>query len=112
MQNAASYLGLRRERGRRGLPLERVYRQLFTPELSLLAHGKLYRTARALTPGPPPETVDGMSLAKSDALIEAVRWERYRWTPVRRLYLEKNRAKKKRPRGVPSWSDNRLQEGI
>src|SRR5215467_6712896 len=112
MQNAAIYLGLIRERGRRGLPLERVYRQLFNRELYLLAYGKLYRNAGAMTPGTTPETVDGMSLAKIDAIIEAVRSERYRWTPVRRLYIEKKRSKKKRPLGLPSWSDKLLQEVI
>ena len=33
-----------------------------------------------MTPGVTPETVDGMSLAKIEAIIEALRSERYRWT--------------------------------
>ena len=56
MQNANTYLGLIRDRGRRGLPLERVYRQLFHRELYLLAYGKIYRNAGAMTPGTTPET--------------------------------------------------------
>jgi hypothetical protein len=36
MQETESYLGILRERGRRGLPLERVYRQLFNRELYLI----------------------------------------------------------------------------
>jgi hypothetical protein len=37
MQNAETVLGVLRERGRRGLPLERLYRQLFNPQLYLLS---------------------------------------------------------------------------
>src|SRR5580658_3256508 len=37
MQNADTVLGVLRERGRRGLPLEELYRQLFNPQLYLLA---------------------------------------------------------------------------
>jgi hypothetical protein len=36
MRNAETVLGVLRERGRRGLPLERLYRLLFSPELYLL----------------------------------------------------------------------------
>ncbi|MGH3570230.1 MAG: hypothetical protein ACRDUW_00085 [Pseudonocardiaceae bacterium] len=36
MQGAETVLGVLRERGRRGLPLEELYRQLFNPQLYLL----------------------------------------------------------------------------
>ncbi|MGH3847009.1 MAG: hypothetical protein ACRDS0_37155 [Pseudonocardiaceae bacterium] len=36
MQSAETVLGVLRERGRRGLPLEELYRQLFNPQLYLL----------------------------------------------------------------------------
>ena len=35
MQNAETVLEIIHERGKRGLPLERLYRQLFNPELYL-----------------------------------------------------------------------------
>ena len=38
-------LGIIRERGRRGLPLEDVYRHLFNRELYLLAYGQISRNA-------------------------------------------------------------------
>jgi len=44
MQNAETVLSIIRERGRRGLPLERLYRQLFNRELFLLAYGPTPRT--------------------------------------------------------------------
>ncbi len=37
MQNAETVLGVLRERGRLGLPCEELYRQLFNPQMYLLA---------------------------------------------------------------------------
>jgi hypothetical protein len=37
MQNAETVLGVLRERGRRGLPCNELYRQLFNPQLYLLS---------------------------------------------------------------------------
>ena len=96
MRDAATVLEIIRERGRKGLPLERVYRCLFNPGLFLLAYGKLYRNAGAMTPGTTRETVDGMRLQKIQAIIDALRKERYRWTPIRRIYIEKKGGTKKR----------------
>jgi len=112
MQNAATVLNVIRHRGQQGLPLQRLYRQLVNPDLYRRAYARLYRNAGALTPGATTETVDGMSQAKIDAIIEAVRFERYRWTPARRVFIEKKHSTKKRPLGLPSWSDKLLQEVV
>jgi group II intron reverse transcriptase/maturase len=112
MQTAEALLEIIHERGKRGLPLERLYRHLFNPELYLRAYGKIYRNDGAMTPGVDAETVDGMSLKKIQAIIEALRYERYRWTPVRRIYIDKKNSSKKRPLGLPTWSDKLLQEVI
>jgi len=111
MQNAKAYLELVRERGKRGLPLERVYRQLFNRDLFLMAYGKIYRNKGAMTHGVTDETPDGMSLEKIDAIIEVLRDERYQWLPARRTYIPKKNGKK-RPLGMPVWSDKLLQEVI
>ena len=112
MRDAATVLEIIRERGRKGLPLERVYRCLFNPDLFLLAYGKLYRNAGAMTPGTTRETVDGMSLDTIETIITVLRQERYRWTPVRRTYIDKKGTRKKRPLGLPTWSDKLVQEVI
>ena len=114
MRNAKRrvYLRTLRERGRKGLPLERVYRQLFNPDLYLQAYGKIYRNAGAMTKGITGETVDGMSLEKIETIIQALRNERYHWHPARRVYIEKPHSNKKRPLGIPVWSDKVLQEVI
>src|SRR5260370_25517350 len=53
-----------------------------------------------------------MSLAKIDAIINALRQERYHWNPVRRVYIPKRNSTKKRALGLPTWSDKLLQEAI
>ncbi|MCA1707713.1 MAG: maturase [Actinobacteria bacterium] len=111
MQNAETVLSVIRERGRRGLPLERLYRQLFNKELFLLAYGRLYSNKGAMTPGVTAETVDGMSLAKIDRIVEALRSESYRWSPARRVYIPKKNGKK-RPLGMPPWSDKLVAEVV
>lgn len=112
MRNAETVLGIIHERGQRGLPLEDVYRQLFNPDLFLKAYGKIYRNTGAMTPGATGETVDGMSRAKIDTIISDLRYERYQWMPARRVYIEKKNSLKKRPLGIPRWSDKLLQEVI
>jgi retron-type reverse transcriptase len=112
MQNADTVLHVIHERGKRGLPLERVYRQLFNPALFLRAYANLSGNKGALTPGgTTQETADGMSLAKIETIITALRHERYRWTPVKRVYIAKKNGTK-RPLGLPPWSDKLVQEVI
>lgn len=111
MRRAETLLNIIRKRGQRGLPMKDAYRLLYQRDLYLRAYGKIYRNEGAMTPGVTTETVDGMSLEKIDAIIEALRYERYRWTPVRRIYIPKKNGKR-RPLGLPTWSDKLLQEVI
>lgn len=109
MQNAETVLTVIRERGRHGLPLERVYRLLFNPQLYLLAYGRLYKNEGAMTRGTTGETADAMSMSKIETLIARLRDERFRWTPVRRVEIPK-RGGGTRPLGIPTWMDKLLQE--
>jgi group II intron reverse transcriptase/maturase len=109
MRNAQAILNIHQKRGSNGLPLERVYRHLFVPELFLRAYGKIYRNAGAMTQGTTAETVDGMDLQRIHDVIGLLREERYVWTPVRRTEIPKANGKT-RPLGIPTWSDKLLQE--
>ena len=109
MQNAETVLGVLRERGKKGLPLDELYRQLFNPQLYLLAYGRIYSNHGAMTPGATGETADGMSMGKIGRIIDAMRHERYRFHPVRRVYIPKPNGKK-RPLGLPTWSDKLVGE--
>jgi group II intron reverse transcriptase/maturase len=111
MQNAETVLSVLRERGRKGLPLDELYRQLFNPQLYLLAYGRIYSNDGAMTPGVTGETVDGMSLGRIDRVIDAVRHEPYRFSPARRVYIPKRNGKL-RPLGLPTWSDKLLDEVV
>ncbi|WP_440107911.1 reverse transcriptase domain-containing protein [Streptosporangium sp. H16] len=111
MQSAATVLGVLRERGRRGLPCEELYRQLFNPQLYLLAYGRIYANHGAMTPGVTQETVDGMSVRKIERIIDAMRHERYRFRPVRRVHIPKQSGRT-RPLGLPTWSDKLVGEVV
>ena len=82
MQDAETVLAVLRERGRKGLPCDEVYRQLFNKELYLLAYGRIYANQGAMTPGASAETADGMSEAKIGSEERRVGKEcRSRWSP-------------------------------
>ncbi len=109
MRDAETTLAVIRERGKKGLHLEDVYRQLYNPDLFLRAYGRIYKNTGAMTQGSTEETVDGMSTGKIQSIIELLRNERYRWSPVRRTFIPKRNGKL-RPLGIPTWSDKLLQE--
>src|SRR6266581_4464774 len=111
MQSAETVLNVLRERGRRGLPCNELYRQMSNPSLYLLAYGRLYSNQGAMTPGVNGETADGMSEAKIGRIIDALRHERYRFQPVRRIHIPKKDGKT-RPLGLPSWSDKLVGEVV
>lgn len=109
MQSADTVLAVLRARGRRGLPLERLYRQLFNEQLFLMAYGRIYANDGAMTPGADGKTPDGMSLDTIRGIIGELRAERYRFTPVRRVYIPKRNGTR-RPLGLPAWSDKLVGE--
>jgi group II intron reverse transcriptase/maturase len=109
MHDAETTLAIIRERGKEGKDLEDVYRRLYNPDLYLRAYGRIYRNAGAMTKGTTTETADGMSQRKIGDIIELLRNERFRWTPVRRVLIPKKNGKT-RPLGIPTWTDKMLQE--
>lgn len=60
MANAKTVMTVYSDRGKRGLPLEGVYRQLFSRDLYLRAYGRIQRNDGAMTPGVTAETVDAI----------------------------------------------------
>ena len=111
MQSAETVLGVLRDRGRKGLPCDELYRQMFNINLYLLAYGRIYANQGAMTPGASAETADGMSEDKIKQIIEAMRRERYRFSPARRVLIPKKNGKL-RPLGLPTWSDKLVGEVV
>ncbi|SRR5579884_21116 len=111
MRESATVLDMLQARGKRGVPVDDLYRQLYNPSLYLRAYGRIYANDGAMTPGSTPETADAMSLKKITQIIDDLKHERYRWTPVRRTYVPKKNGRL-RPLGLPTWTDKLLQEVI
>ncbi len=111
MHNILKKLDIFADRGRRGLPLERLYRELFNPEYFLTAYAKIRTNSGAMTPGVTAETVDGMSVSRIHEIITTLRNGTFAWSPVRRIHIPKKNGKL-RPLGLPTWTDKLLQEVI
>ena len=111
MRTAETILNIIQNRGKRKLPLDDVYRQLYNPDMYLRSYAKLYPNDGAMTPGITEETVDGWSMEKVAAIIVAIRDERWQWTPVKRVLIDKPKGGK-RPLGLPVWSDKVVQDII
>ena len=112
MQDAATVLDVLHDRGRRGLPCDELYRQMFNKELYLLAYGRICANQGAMTPGATGETADGMSGEKIDAHH---RGDASRALPVLSrpdgCYIPKKNGKM-RPLGLPTWSDKLVGEVV
>ena len=111
MQTAEVVLNVLRERGRKGLPCEQLYRQLFNKDVYYLAYGNIYSNKGSMTPGASEETADGMSEEKIKQIIGLMRQEKYRFSPARRVYIPKKNGKL-RPLGMPTWSDKLVGEVV
>src|SRR5215510_12068087 len=89
----------------------RLYRYMLRPDLYYLAYNKLYRNKGASTKGVDDDTADGFSDGKINKIIQSLTDETYTPKPVRRVYIEKKRnSKKKRPLGLPTFTDKLVQE--
>ena len=91
----------------------RLYRYLLRPDIYYQAYQRLYKNKGAATKGVNQDTADGFSEAKIERIIQSLANETYQPTPVRRLYIaKKNNPKKKRPLGVPTFTDKLVQEAL
>src|SRR4051794_41812431 len=97
MQRAETVISVLRERGRRGLPCEELYRQLFNPQMYLLAYGRLYSNQGAMTPGIDGETVDGMSLDKIGGGLGAEGPRRHRVPPGKGVLNPETNGERRTP---------------
>lgn len=91
----------------------RLFRYLLRPDLYFEAYKHLYANNGAATKGVNADTVDGFSEAKITRIIESLRNETFEPSPVRRTYIEKrNGSSKKRPLGLPTFTDKLVQETL
>ena len=64
-----------------------------------------------MTAGTDGKTIDGMGMARINALIEKMRDSSYQPNPARRTYIPKSNGKM-RPLGIPSFDDKLIQEVV
>ncbi len=89
----------------------KLYRYLLRPDLYYEAYKNLYANNGAATKGVNEDTADGFSKGKVESVIQALTDETYQPAPVRRTYIEKkNNPNKKRPLGIPTFTDKLVQE--
>lgn len=92
----------------------KLYRYMLRPDIYFLAYKHLYANNGAATPGvDKDDTADGFSEAKIARIIESLREGSYQPKPVRRTYIDKkNGSGKKRPLGLPGFTDKLIQEAL
>jgi len=107
---ADKYLSIVNDRGKRSLPLQRVYRNMRQRGLFYKAYANLYSNYGATTPGSDvKDTIQGMSVKRIEAIIEQLEDGLYKWKPARRVYVPKANGQQ-RLISIPCWSDKLVQE--
>ena len=89
----------------------RLYRYLLRPDLYYEAYRNLYANSGAATKGVNNDTADGFGEEKIAKIIQSLSDETYQPMPVRRTYIEKSNGKK-RPLGIPTFTDKLVQEAL
>jgi RNA-directed DNA polymerase len=96
---------------KQGKRINGLYRLMENPALWLQAYAKVHANAGATTKGVDQVTMDGFSLERVEKIITLLKEHRYRFKPVRRVYIPKANGKL-RPLGVPSGDDKLVQEVV
>ena len=91
---------------------ERLYRNLYNPQLYLLAYQNLYANKGSTTAGADGATLSGMSLKRIESLIKKLRDRSYQPHPARRQYIPKKSGNGLRPLGIPAADDKLVQEAV
>ena len=95
----------------KGYGYERLYRNLYNPEFYLLAYRKIATSPGSMTKGADGMSIDQMSMARINRIIQSLKDQSYKPNPARRTYIaKKNNPSKKRPLGIPSTNDKLVQE--
>jgi len=91
----------------------RLYRYLLREDIYFVAYQKLYANKGAGTKGVDNDTADGFSKEKIEKIITTLTDGSYIPKPVRREYIQKKgNSTKKRPLGIPTFTDKLIQEII
>ena len=78
-------------------------------ELWFEAYANIYSNEGAITTGVNRNTLDGFSEERVDAIIDKLKRKKYKFRPVRRVYIPKHSGKR-RPLGILIGDDKLVQE--
>jgi group II intron reverse transcriptase/maturase len=81
-------------------------------EIWFEAYANIYSNKGAITKGVNDNTLDGFSEERIEGIMERLKQKRYRFAPVKRVYIPKRNSSKKRPLGVPTGDDKLVQEVV
>lgn len=87
-----------------------LYRLLYSPTLHIMAYERLKSKPGNMTEGTDGKTLDSFSMEVIREQMAKLRTEQYQPTPVRRVYIPKEKGR--RPLGVPSPQDKVIQECV
>lgn len=87
----------------------RLFRYMLREDIYYVAYSRLYSNKGASTKGVNDDTADGFSQVKIQGIIESLKNETYIPSPTRRVYINKSNGKK-RPLGIPTFTDKLIQE--
>ena len=88
----------------------RLFRYMLRPDIYYVAYKNLYANRGAATKGVSDDTADGFSEEKINKIITSLASDQYTPSPVRRTHIQKKSSKKKRPLGIPTFTDKLVQE--
>jgi len=102
-------IGLSKQAKSKEYQFDRIYRNLYIPDMYIKAYSNIYSNKGSATSGINDETADGFSEIKVEGIIDKLKDESYQATPVRRTYIPKHNGKV-RPLGIPTFTDRLIQE--
>ncbi|MDD2429932.1 MAG: reverse transcriptase domain-containing protein, partial [Eubacteriales bacterium] len=89
----------------------RLFRYLLRTDIYYLAYENLYANNGAATRGVNNDTADGFSAKRVQSIIQSLKDNSYKPSPVRRTYIPKKNGKL-RPLGIPTFTDKLVQEAL
>ena len=102
---------LQKQSQKESYKFRRLYRNLYNSDFFLMAYDNLSKNDGALTMGVDKRTIDGFSIEDIEKLILTLKDRSYQPFPSKRVYIPKKNGKK-RPLGLPSFTDKMVQEVI
>ena len=82
-------------------------------ELLLHAYGNIQANKGSLTPGTDPkDTADGFNRPLLNKISKQIKEGTYKWKDIKQIMIPKPGGEKKRPLGIPTFTDKLVQESI